>query len=135
MPSLIDGKKIADLVALDGLPRVVLDDEGTQHVLYLPDGAPLPHSMLASDWPPPLPTEPTPEESAAAIQAREAKQKEAHDKAALKRQRMIDLAESAVGEGIDRLSAKQLGAILALLHPEIVDDALAVRPLEEWTRG
>lgn len=85
------------------------------------------------DWPyPALPTEPTAGEIAAAILAREAERGVKRDKAALKRQGAMALAADVVGEPIDRLSAKQLAAILALLHPELVDDNLLVRAVEEW---
>lgn len=134
MSALINGKTIADAVALDGLPRVADADDGSRHVLYL-DAWPLPHSMLAADWLStrgPLPTDPTPAQSAAAIAARETERQTKRDKAVQKRARILALAADAVGQPVDKLSAKQIGALLALLHPELVDDALMVRPVDEW---
>ena len=95
MPLLLDQDRHF-AVAADGLPRVGRYDDDSRHVLYL-DGD-LVRSKTLAEWAAPLPTDPTPEESAAAITARS--------------QRL------------------RLGALLALLHPELVDDA----PLGEWVR-
>jgi hypothetical protein len=66
MPKL--DQRIADAVALDGLPRQAIADDGSKHVLFL-DSETV-RSLLAADWPPPLPSDPTPAEIAAAIAAR-----------------------------------------------------------------
>jgi hypothetical protein len=134
MPALINGKAIADAVALDGLPRVAIDDAGAQHVLYLPEGIAIPHSMLAADWPGALPTDPTPAESSAAIAAREAARGNRQAAALLRRQRTIDLAESAVGVKVGALTPRQVEALLGLLllQAGALDDALEIRPLDEW---
>lgn len=78
----------AEAVQADGLPRVATADDGTQHVLYL-DGAAV-RSMLATDWPPPLPTEPTPAESTAATQTRQQAETQRRARAAAARERLRD---------------------------------------------
>lgn len=129
MPTLIDGKAIADAVVLDGLPRVAEADDGSRHVLYL-DAGPLPRSMLAADWPGPLPKEPTEAERMAALQDRKAK-KEA---AKTCRAAHIQKAQSAVGVHVGQLTAPQLRALMenVLLLLGALDDDLQVRPLGEW---
>jgi len=129
-------QEIADLVAADGLPRVVTADDGSQHVLYLANGVLPVRSVLASDWPPPLPADPTPEQSQAAIQARTTAAQQAEQDAAALRQRVLTVAQSAVGIAFDQLTAAQLRALFGvLLHKEgALDKDGKVRPLGEWVR-
>lgn len=139
MPLLIDGKTIADLVALDGLPRVAMADDTTQHVLYL-DVGPLPRSMLATDWLAtrgPLPTEPTQQEIADAIAARETARQAALAEAATLRLAIITLAQSAAGARVDQLTAGQVRALFAILLWEegALKNDLTVRALSEWVKG
>lgn len=134
MPRILD-PTIHTAVERDGLPRVAAYDDGSQHVLYLEND--VVRSMPAADWPPPLPTEPTPEQIAAAIAARAlAAQQAAQDAAAL-RQRVLTLAQSAVGVQIDALTAPQVRALIAILlwQAGAIDRAGAVRPLGQWVRG
>lgn len=134
MPSLINGLAISDTVALDGLPRVAIDGDGAQHVLYLSEGATLPQSMLASEWAGALPTDPTPAESAAAIAARETERGNRQATALLKKQGMLALAQSAVGVKVGALTPRQVEALLGLLLLKAggLGDGLEVLPLEGW---
>lgn len=132
MPLL--SQTIADAVKRDGLPRQATADDGSQHVLFL-EGSSV-RSMLAADWPPPLPTDPTPAEIAAAIAAREAAaQQDAADALAL-RQRIITIAQSAVGQSIDTLATNQIVALVKCLlyRAGAIDKAGIVRPLADWSR-
>jgi hypothetical protein len=132
MPLL--SQTLADAVARDGLPRVATADDDTQHVLFLDAG--VVRSMLASAWPPPLPSDPTPLEIAAAIAAKDAQAaQDAADASAL-RTRVRTLAQSAVGLSIDVLTAGQIKAlVILLLHKEAaINKAGIVRPLDEWMR-
>lgn len=133
MPLLLT-PEIHDAVALDGLPRAASYDDGSRHVLYL-DGDVV-RSMEASAWPGPLPTDPTPAESAAAIAAREAERGNKKAAAALKRQGMMTLAQSAVGVKIGALNTRQVEALLGLLllNAGALDDGLLVKPVEEWAK-
>lgn len=133
MPVLIDGLALSDAVARDGLPRVAIDDDGIQHVLYL-NGGTLPLSMLASAWPSPLPTDPTPQQSEAAITARETERGNRQAAALLRRQRAGDLAESAVGVKVGALTPRQVEALLGVLleRAGALDDDGAVRAVEAW---
>jgi hypothetical protein len=123
---------IADAVARDGLPRVATADDGSVHVLFLE--ANVVRSVLASDWPQPLPTDPTPEEIAAAIAARAAAEQQARADAAALRQRIFTVAQSAVGQSIDALTAAQVRALVACLlyRAGAIDKAGTVQPLGEW---
>lgn len=126
-------QSIADLVQADGLPRVVIADDESQHVLFL-DGAKV-RSMLATDWPPPLPTDPTQEQSDSAIAARlAATNQEANDALNLRTQ-VIALAQSAVGVRIDNLTAIQVRALMAvLLHRAgAIDRTGSIKPLPAWS--
>ncbi len=119
-------------MARDGLPRVATADDGSAHVLFLEAG--FVRSVLASDWPPPLPSEPTEAEIATAIAAREAAaQQETADNVAL-RQLVISTAQSTVGLSIDVLGNLQVRALLAcLLHKaNALDKDLKIRPLGKW---
>lgn len=130
MPLL--AQSMADLVARDGLPRVVTADDGSVHVLYL-DGAAV-RSMLASDWPPPLPSGPTPEQSNAAIVAQEAARQQAEKDAAALRTRVLTVAQTAVGTPIDQLTAAQVRALVACLLYRVgaLDKSGVVQPLGGW---
>lgn len=130
MPLL--SQTIADAVARDGLPRQATADDGSGHVLYL-DGTQL-RSMLASVWPPPLPTDPTPEQIASAIAARDAAEQQARADALALRQRIVTLAQSAVGQSIDTLTAAQVRALVACLlyKAGAIDKAGVVQPLGAW---
>jgi len=134
MALLLDSR-IHQAVERDGLPRVGSYDDGSQHVLYL-DGDTV-RSLSASDWIAqrgPLPIDPTPEQSAAAIAARVAAQQQADSDALALRQRVRALAQSAVGIQIDQLTAVQVRALIAVLLQKAgaIDKSGAIRPLSEW---
>ena len=123
---------IAEAVARDGLPRVVTADDASVHVLYLERNQV--RSILATDWPPPLPTDPTPAQIAAAIAARAAQvQQDATDAAQLRAQ-VVTIAQSAVGVVVTNLDGAQVRALLIVLlrKNDALDKALRVRPLNEW---
>lgn len=122
---------IADLVRGDGLPRQATADDGSIHVLYL-DGAV--RSMAAADWPPPLPADPTPAESAAAIAARQQAAQQAQADAQALRQQILSLAQSAVGVSLNALTANQRNALVACLLWKAggVANDMTVRPLGQW---
>lgn|SRR5262245_55240876 len=132
--ALILNPDIHDAVEGDGLPRVADYDDGVQRVLFL-DGA-LVRSMLAADWPPPLPVEPTPEQIVQALAAREQARQRAETEATQLRQLVRTKAQSAVGVAIDDLMVGQLRALVAiLLHKEgALDKDGKIRPLSEWVR-
>lgn len=123
---------IADRVSRDGLPRQAVADDGSAHVLFLESG--VLRSMLASDWPPPLPGDPTPAQSAAALAAMAATDAQAKTDAALLRARVLAQAQSAVGVQIDQLTAPQIRALVALLlfKQGAIDKSGAVLPLVGW---
>jgi hypothetical protein len=122
-------------VALDGLPRVATADDGSDHVLYL--DAPHVRSMAAADWPPPLPSAPTPAEIAAAMAARTAARVQAQQDAAALRQKVLTTAQSAVGVSVDALTAVQVRALLTILlyQQGALDKSGVVQPLAGWIRG
>lgn len=124
--------EVAQAVQADGLARVATADDDTQHVLYL-DGDTL-RSIAAADWPPPLPTDPTQAESDAAIAAREAAKQQAESDAAALRQKIVTLAQSAVGLSVDTLTAAQTRALVAVLlwQAGALTRNGTVRPLAEW---
>lgn len=128
MPLLRDGQRLYDAVMADGLPRIADADDGSQHVLYL-DGE-IVRSVEAKDWSGPLPADPTPAESAAAIQAREATRVAARER----RRARIRQAQSAVGVKVGDLNPAQLRALteILLLRAGALDADLAVRPLAQW---
>jgi hypothetical protein len=130
MPKL--DQRIADAVALDGLPRQAVADDGSKHVLFLDSEAV--RSLLAADWPPPLPSDPTPTEIAAAIAARVAKAQQDRADAAALRTRVLTLAQSAVGTQLDQLTAAQVRALVAcvLYKAGAIDTAGIVRPIGSW---
>jgi hypothetical protein len=105
------------------------------HVLYL-DGDTV-RSLVAADWIAtrgPLPTDPTPDESAAAIKAREAQQQQDAADAQALRQKVLTLAQSAVGVPVDQLTAVQVRALIAvLLHKAgALDKTGAIKALDSW---
>ncbi len=129
---------IHQAVAHDGLPRVANYDDGSQQVLYL-DGA-IVRSMLATDWLTtrgPLPTDPTSDQVAAAIAAREAARQQALTDAAALRQQILTIAQGAVGTRIDLLTAAQTRALFAasLWRDGAVKADLTIRPLSEWVKS
>jgi hypothetical protein len=130
-------KAIADAVAADGLPRVATDlnGSGTEHVLYLERG--IVHSMLTNDWQGPLPTDPTQQQIAAALAAREAARVAALAAETTKRVQVLAIAQSAVGVQVEQLTLEQLRALYAitLWQAGALDAGLVVRPLGEWVRG
>lgn len=130
MPKL--DQSIADAVERDGLPRQATDEDGVVHVLYF--DAHVVRSMLASEWLPPLPSDPTPAEVAAAIAAKAAAEQQTKADAAALRTRVRALAQSAVGVQLDQLSAPQVRALIAvLLHKQnAIDKTGAIRPLADW---
>lgn len=123
-------------VRADGLPRVVrsLDQDGVAvpQVAYLDEAAF--RTMLASEWPGALPTDPTPAQSEAAITARETERGNRHAAGLLKKQGVLALAQSAVGVKVGVLNPRQVEALLGVLLLKIggLDDDLKVLPLEEW---
>ena len=126
-----------DTVRIDGLPRLVNDERaaGVQHVLYL-EGSKV-RSMLATDWPPPLPSDPTPQEIAAAIAARRAAEQQERANITAIRARIIAIMQPIVGQSIDTpLTAAQMQAMLRLLARQ----AGGIRPdgtwapLSEWAK-
>lgn len=132
-----------EAVRLDGLPRaaryLTTYDDGnqaeTQHVLYRPNG--IVQSMPAADWLAQhgsLPTDPTPEQIAAALAAQAAAQQQAVADSALRRQRVLQAAQSAVGVRVNDLDSLQLKTMLACLLwlAGGLDKDLKVRPLNEW---
>lgn len=125
-------KDIADAVARDGLPRQATADDESRHVLFLENGGL--RSTLASDWPPPLPSDPTAAQSAAAIAALDAAAAQSKADATLLRTRVLTLAQSAVGVQIDQLTAPQIRALVALLlfKQGAIDKSGAVLPLAGW---
>jgi hypothetical protein len=132
MPLLLNAPALIAAVTDDTLPRVALADDGSQHVLFL-DGSTV-RSMLASDWPPPLPTDPTPSERAAGRAARLAAENARAADAAALRQKVMTVALSAVGQSIDTLTAQQVRALIAVLlyKAGALDAAGVVQPLAAW---
>lgn len=123
----------ADLVALDGLPRQATADDGSTHVLFLNTSG-IVQSMLASAWPPPLPNDPTPQQSTAARALIVAAQAQTVSDAAALRARVLTLAQSAVGVQIDALTAAQIRALVALLlyKQGAIDKTGAIVALANW---
>jgi hypothetical protein len=131
---------VADLVRGDGLPRLV---DAVEWDNTAPTGATVPtvvyldgsvRSVAASAWPPPLPTDPTPAEIAAALAARQAAAQQAQSDALALRQRIVTLAQSAVGVSIDALTAAQRNALIACMLYKAggIDKDGIVRPLAQW---
>jgi hypothetical protein len=133
MATIINGLAIADAVARDGLPRQAIADDDSRHVLYL--DSEMVRSMRASDWPLPLPADPTEAEIAAALSARQAADQQAAADAAALRTRVRQIAQGTVGVQIDQLTAIQVRALIAvLLHKaSAIDASGAIKPLTEWT--
>ena len=106
----------------------------TQQVLYWQ--APAVRSMAAADWPPPLPTEPTPAESAAARQQLLADEAQAADDARALRNKILTTAQTAVGTAYDQLTAVQLRALFGILlfKADALDKNGVVRPLAQWVK-
>jgi hypothetical protein len=140
MTSYLLPPDVADLVRSDGLPRLVdaveWDDTtptgaAVPTVVYL-DGAV--RSMPASAWPPPLPTEPTPAEIAAAIAARQAAAQQVQSDALALRQRIRGHARTLTGAQIDDLTLPQIReAVKVLLHKygAVAIDG-TIKPDGEW---
>lgn len=130
MPTLLD-YTIHQAVEKDSLPRVGEYDDGSRHVLYL-DGA-IVRSKTLAEWGD-APKAPTPAESAAAVAARETERGTRQANALLRRQRVHDLAASAVGVKIGALTPRQVEALLGVLleRAGALDDNGAVRPVEAW---
>jgi len=125
-------QNIADAIKRDGLPRQATADDGSQHVLFLENETV--RSMLVADWPPPLPTDPTPEQIAAAIAARDAAEQQRRLDAVALRQRVLTVANGAVGKSIETLTAGEVRALVACLlyRASALDAAGIVQPLAEW---
>lgn len=123
---------IADAVKRDGLPRQAMADDGSAHVLFL-DGSSV-RSMLAADWPPPLPSDPTQAEIDSAVAARQAADQQAITDAAALRQKILTVANSAVGQSIDTITAGQVRALVACLlyRAGALDKSGIVQPLSKW---
>lgn len=125
---------IADRVATDGLPRQATADDGSRHVLYLEGGVLPVRSMAASDWPLPLPTDPTQAQIDAAILARQQAAQQAQADAAQFRQQILTLAQSTVGVRVDQLTAVQVRALFAVILRQegALTPDLTIRPLAQW---
>jgi len=123
-----------DAVARDGLPRLVQDEKlpDVQHVLFL-DGDKV-RSMLAADWPPPLPTEPTQAQSAAAVAAKRAAEQAERQSAIALRASILNTANDAAGVRLSALTPAQVRALLACVLWKVggVNSDLTVRSLSEW---
>jgi len=133
MPLLINGQALSDQIQRDGLPRVAFGDDASVHVLYLektPRGSEIVRSMDAINWPPPLPTDPTPQQIADAVATR---QQAVIDTAAL-RQRILATAQNAVGYRVEDLLSGHVKALLVLwLYSQgAIDRDGKIRPLSEW---
>jgi hypothetical protein len=111
-------QSIADLVAADGVARQATADDGTTHMLFR-DG-PLVRSCLVADWP--------------AEQLVLAAHEQARQEALALRQRVLTIAQSAVGTQIDLLTAVQVRALIAVLlwKGGALDKAGVVKPLTDW---
>lgn len=126
---------IADLVATDGLPRQVVADDGSRHVLYIENA--IVRSMEAAAWLAQrgaLPTDPTQTEIDAAILARQQASQQAQAGAAQLRQQVLDLARNAVGVRVDLLTAAQVRTLFAIVlwQEGALAADLTVRPLADW---
>ena len=129
---------IYEAVAADGLSRVADYDDGSRHVLFLGAAGKV-QSLATADWIAtrgPLPHDPTPEESQAAIAQRETARQQASTDAAALRQQILTLAQSAVGVRLIDLTAGQRNALIAILlwKEGAIDAALVVRPLSVWVK-
>lgn len=118
MPLLIDGLALSALVQQDGQPRQASADDGSQHMLFL-DGQ-IVRSCLLSDWP-----------AEQTVLAQHAQERQ--DAAAL-RQRVVTLAQSAVGTRVDDLLTGQVKALVAILlwQAGALDSSGTVQPLATW---
>lgn len=136
---LINGLAIQEAVTRDGLPRVVAANDGTQDVMYLASGARIAQSMGADQWLAQhgaLPVDPTPEEIAAAIQARDQAAAAAASDAAQLRQQVLATLQSAVGVRFTDLNNVQLRAIVEGLawKAGALSPDTTIRPLAEWLK-
>lgn len=131
MPHILE-PAIHFAVERDGLPRVAQYDDGVDRVLYL-EGE-IVHTMEARDWPPPLPTDPTPAEIAAAIAARAAERAARSTEAAQLRQQVIARAQAVVGVRATDLTAAQLRDLFVaiLWDAGALNPDLTVRALRDW---
>lgn len=103
-------------VERDGLPRVADYDDGSQHVLYL-DGD-LVRSLAAADWLAtrgPLPSDPTPQESAMAIAARETGRATRQADAIILRSQIRTAARALAGKKPTQWNTQELRELVALL--------------------
>lgn len=131
-------QSIADLVTRDHLPRQATADDLSLHVFYW--GGTITQSMEAADWLAqrgPLPTDPTPEESAAAILALQQAAQQAQADAAQLRQQVLALAQSTVGMRVDAaFTTAQLRSLLAILlyKDGALNNDLTIRPLADRIR-
>lgn len=130
MPKL--DQAVADLVKSDGLPRLATADDDSQHILYL--NGTIVQSTVAADWPPPLPTDPTPAQIATAIAARATAETTRKQSAIALRNRVVTVAQSAVGSQLDALTAVQVRALLACLLWKAggLGSDGAINPLADW---
>ncbi len=128
--ALILNPTIHTAVALDGLPRIASYDDGVDRVLFLVGE--IVQSVEASAWQGALPTDPTPQQIAAAILARETEQTAAGVRRAATRLRAR--GHVAVGVAVDSLTTPQLLSLVRALayHAGALDDDGVVLPLEEW---
>lgn len=132
-----------EVVAHDHLPRasryLTTYDDGssgeTLHVLYW--GGAVVQSMESAEWVAQrgaLPGEPTQAEIDAALAAQAQATAQAQSDAAQLRQRVLGLANSAVGIQVDNLTAAQVRALVVLLlwKNGAIDRTGAVRPPADW---
>lgn len=127
-------QSVADLVSRDHLPRQATADDAIQHVLYWDS---IVRSMEASAWLAtrgPLPTDPTQQESDAAVLALQQAAQQAQADAAQLRQQVVTIAQSAVGVRVDLLTAPQVRALFAavLWQEGALKPDLTIRPLADW---
>lgn len=123
-----------DAVRRDGLPRQGVALDGSAQVYYL-DGDQV-RSTPAADWPPPLPSDPTPQQIAAALAARLAAAQQAQADALALRSTILATARTAEGVLLANLTTNQIKALLAILlwKEGGVKADMTVKPLSEWVK-
>jgi len=127
---------IADFVTRDHLPRQATADDGSPHVLYW--GGAFVQSMESAAWLAqrgPLPADPTPAESDAAVTAIAQAVQQAQTDADTLRQQVRALAQSTIGMRIDAVfTTAQLRSLLAVLlwKAGALSNDLTIRPLADW---
>jgi hypothetical protein len=110
MAVIINGLAIQEAVTRDGLPRLAVDGDGKQYVMYRAPGAHIAQSMPVEEWAGPLPTDPTEAEIAAALAVRDAERATRADLA----QRLQTAARAHAGKRADQLTLPELRDLFAL---------------------